>query len=235
MKTTFPKTCWVAVNYMVKNWFFFLIYLFLNASLLIIGCLGFYFYLHFGLLGVLGSLITAILFIFFGFYFVYFYTWLHVFAMNELKNNFEHPAENLSFAHWNQKKFYLVGPTLQMMISWGFSAAMFLCLVVPYFVSAAYYFFSPMVIAFYPKASQETYRDHVKETMIQSKNLRLYLAFFPLLFFFTPMALLGFLSNFGFNDWIFIVLGVIVFLMYPIYRYTVGTIYFYFQWENNND
>ena len=205
-----------------------------NAILLSIGCLGFYFYLHFGLLHILGSWITAILLIFFGFFFVYLYTWLHVFAMNELKNNFDNPTDSLSFIHWNQKKLNLVGPTLQMMMSWGFSVVLFLCLVVPYFFSAAYYFFTPMILAFYPNASPETYRGHVAETMIQSKNIRLYLAIFPLLFFFAPMALLEFLSNLGFNNWIFITLGVIVFLIYPIYRYTVGTIYFYFQWETNN-
>jgi 1,4-dihydroxy-2-naphthoate octaprenyltransferase len=88
-----------------------------------------------------------------------------------------------------------------------------------------------MILAFYPNASQETYRGHVAETMIQSKNIRFCLALFPLLFFFVPMTLLGLLSNLGFNNWILITLGVIVFLMYPIYRYTVGTIYFYYQWE----
>jgi hypothetical protein len=119
MKTTFPETCWFAAKYMAKNWFFYLLYIAFNAILLSIGCLGFYFYLHFGLLHILGSWITAILLIFYAFFFVYFYTWLHVFAMNELKKNFDNPTDSLSFIHWNRKKFNLVGPTLQMMMSWG--------------------------------------------------------------------------------------------------------------------
>lgn len=233
MKTTFPATCWIAAKYMVKNWIFFLIYLFLNAALLSIYCLGIYFYLSFGLLAILGTWIATILSICFGFFFVYFYTWLHVFAMNDLKQNFENPSEKVSFTHLNQKKYYLVGPTLQMMISWGFSAVMFLCLVIPYFFAVSYYFFTPVMIAFFPNIDQVTLRDHTKILAVQSKNVRLYLAFFPLLFFFAPMSILGYLVYIGFYNWFFITLGFIVFLMYPIYRYTVGTIYFYFHWETD--
>ena len=231
MKTSFPMTCWLSIKYISKNWLFFLTYLFCHTTFLYFFYLLLYFYKQLHIFYLVNSWISTVLVILWGLLFIYIYTKLHVWAMNELKNNFVNPKEKINFIHWNNYPINLLMPFSNMAILLMCSSFLFICLVVPYLISIAFFFFLPVVISFYPNADKVEYWNIVKKTVDLSKNIRLYLGLFGLIFFFVPMVLLIFLTNLGFNLWINIGLVMVFLSLYPIFQYTTGTIYFYHHWE----
>jgi hypothetical protein len=233
MKISFPATFRMAINLMRKNPLFYLLYLFLHSAFLFTFCMIIYFYSIFRIQNLIGSRLTSILVILGLILFVFGYTRIHVWAMTELKNSLKDPSHQLSFTHWNRYPISWIGTSLHMSMYMLFSLFLAICLFIPYIVYSTFYFFQPVVIALYPNETPIAYQERVKETVVHSKDIRGYLAFFNIATLLIIAGLVLAVSYLNMNSFLSIGLITIILSLNPIFKYTVGTLYFYQNWERN--
>jgi len=232
MKISFPATCKMAVKLMRKNPLFYLLYLFFHSAFLFAFCVIIYFYSVFGVQNLLGSWLTSILVILGLILFVFGYTRIHVWAMTELKNSIKDPSESLSFNHWNRYPISWIGTSLNIGMFIGFTFSLAICLFIPYLVYTTFFFFQPVMIALYPNETPIVYPERVKETVVQSKDIRGYLALFNIATTLISAGLVLAVFYLNMDSFLSIGLITIILSLNPIFKYTVGTLYFYQNWES---
>jgi len=231
MKNSFPATYGLAIKLIEKNWVFYLTYLLIHSAFFYSFYLFIYFYVHFEVFYIL-ELGTLVIILFGISLFSFCYTRINVWAMTELKTSLKDPSYQLSFTHWNRYPILWGGTTLYMSMYMGFTLLLSICLFVPYLVYTTFFFFQPVVIALYPNEVSIAYWEKVKETVIQSKDIRGNLAIFNITTLLITASLVLKVSYLNMNSFLSIGLITIILSLNPIFKYTVGTLYFYQNWES---